>query len=105
MSLDDFQSIKFNAIINKDSKLCLLTYVTGSTQNYFEDDLRKSIVNFEIAIKSKYKDLIKERITIINDTSDGYLPEKSSYIFELLNEKTTRKPIKWTEKEQIAELF
>ena len=102
--LDDFQSIKFNAIINKGSKLFLLTYVTGTTQNYFENDLRKSIVNFEIAVKSKYRDLIKERITIINDTSDGYLPEKSSYILELLNEKTTRKPIKWTEKEQIAEL-
>jgi hypothetical protein len=104
-ALDDFQSIKFNAIINKNSKLFLLTYVTGSTQTYFENDLRKSIVNFEIAAKSKYKDIIKERVTVVNDKSDGYLPEKSSYIFELLKEKTTREPIKWTEKQLITELI
>lgn len=104
-ALDDFQSIKFNAIINKSSKLYLLTYVTGSTQTYFENDLRKSIVNFEIAVKSKYTDLIKERLTIVNDKSDGYLPEKSAFIFELLKEKTTREPVKWTEKERILELI
>lgn len=104
-SLDDFQSIKFSAIINKRSTLYLLTYVTGSTQTYFENDLRKSIVNFEIAAKSKYRDVIKERVTIVNDKSDGYLPDKSAYIFELLSEKTTRPPIKWTEKEQITEFI
>ncbi|HLO45822.1 MAG TPA: hypothetical protein VK175_15895 [Leadbetterella sp.] len=104
-ALDDFQSIKFNAIINKSSKLYLLTYVTGSTQSYFENDLRKSIVNFEIAVKSKYQDLIKERLAIVNDQSEGYLPEKSAFIFELLKEKTTREPVKWTEKERILEII
>lgn len=104
-ALDDFQSIKFNAIINKSSNLYLLTYVTGSTQTYFENDLRKSIVNFEIAVKSKYADFIKERLTIVNDKSEGYSPDKSAFIFELLSEKTTREPIKWTEKEQLLELI
>jgi len=104
-SLDDFPSIKFSAIIHKSSKLILLNYVTGSTQTYFENDLRKSIVNFEIAAKSKYRDIIMEKIAIVNDKSDGYLPNKSAYIFELLNEKTTKKPIKWTEKERITEFI
>ncbi len=105
IALDDFKSIKFNAIIQKSSNLYLLTYVTGSTQIYFENDLRKSIVNFEIAGKSKYRDIIKEKVTIVNDKSDGYLPEKSAFIFELLNEKTTREPIKWSEKERILEFI
>ena len=104
-SLNDFPSIKFNAIITKGSKLYLLTYVTGSTQTYFENDLRKSIVNFEIGVKSKYQDLIKERLTIVNDQSEGYLANKSTSIFELLKEKTTREPVKWTEKERILELI
>lgn len=104
-SLDDFQRVKFNAIITKNSKLFLLTYVTGSTQTYFENDLRKSIVNFEIAAKSKYRDIIQGKVTIFNDKSDGYLPDKSAYIFELLKEKTSREPIKWSEKELLAELI
>lgn len=102
-SLDDFKNIKFNAIVNKNSKLNLVTYVTGSTPYYFENDLRKSIVNFEISLKSKYGLHIKEKIAIVNDKSDGYAPDKSYSIFQLLNEKTTRDPIKWSEKEQILE--
>jgi len=99
--LDDFKNIKFNAIINKNSKLSLITYVTGSSQYYFENDLRRSIVNFEIALKSKYSMQIKEKITILNDKSEGYSLDKSASIFQLLSEKVTREPIKWSEKEKI----
>ena len=103
-SLDDFGSIKFSAIVNRHSNLFLISYITGSTQYYFENDLRKSIVNFEIALKSKYNMVIQERIALINNTSGGYQPEKSNSIFELLSEKTTREPIVWTEKERILEV-
>lgn len=105
IGLSDIQNIKFNAIITKNSKLYIVTYVTGSTQNYFENELRKSIVNFEILGKSKFKDSIKERITIINDKSDGYFPDKSTHTFELLREKTTRDPVKWTEKEKLLQFI
>lgn len=101
--LDDYKNIKFSAIVNSNSKINLIMYATGSSQYYFENDLRKSIVNFEIAQKSKYDSYIKEKITIINDESDGYSPIKSSSIFQLLNEKTSREPIKWSEREQILE--
>jgi hypothetical protein len=104
-ALDDFNTIKFNAIITKGSDLYLFTFITGSTQSYFENDLRKSIVNHEITLKSKYRPYIRERLAIVNDSSDGYQPQKSSIIFELLREKTTREPIKWSEKEQILELI
>ncbi len=103
-ALDDFSSIKFNAIITKGVDLFLLTYVTGSTHTYFENDLRKSIVNFEIAEKSKFRDNIQERLTVYNDSSDGYLVKRTSSLMDLLKEKTTREPIKWSEKEKVLEL-
>ncbi len=101
--LDDYKNIKFNAIITKKSKINLITYVTGSTPSYFENDLRKSIVNFEITFKSKYQNLIDERLTIFNDKSEGYSLERSSSLFQLLNEKTTKEPIMWSEKERLLE--
>lgn len=101
--LDDYKTIKFNAIINKNANLFLITYITGSSPYYFDNDIRKTIVNFEIAEKSKYSHVIKEKISIINNDSLGYQPEKSGSILELLNEKTSREPIKWTEKEKILE--
>jgi len=102
-SLDDFKNIKFNAIITKNSDINLITYVTGSTTYYFENSLSKTIVNFEISEKSKYNRFIKQRISIINDFADGYHPEKSRSILNLLAEKTTSEPVKWSEKEKILE--
>ncbi|MDO7170838.1 hypothetical protein [Mariniflexile sp. AS56] len=104
-SLDDYTNIKFNAIISKNSAINLITYVTGSTPFYFENALSKTIVNFEISQKSKYNSLIKEKISIINDLADGYHPEKSGSILNLLAEKTSREPVKWTEKEKILDFI
>ena len=102
-SLDDFTNIKFNAIITKNTEINLITYVTGSTPYYFENALSKSIVNFEISEKSKYNPYIKQRISIINDLAEGYHPEKSKSILNLLAEKTTKEPVKRSEKEKILE--
>jgi hypothetical protein len=103
--LDDFKNIRFNAIVNKKSRLYLITYITGSTPSYFENDIRKTIVNFEISEKSKYNEIIDERISIINNQSEGFQPEKSSAILELLSEKTSKAPVFWTEKEKLLELI
>lgn len=102
--LDDLNNIKFNAIISKRSDIYLLSYVTGGTPFYFDNDVRKSIVNFEIAMKSKYQGYIKERITIINNESQGYSINPSSSILSLLNEKMTREPILWEEREKLLEI-
>jgi len=102
-ALDDFTNIKFNAIITNNSEINLITYVTGSTPYYFENALSKTIVSFEISEKSKYNSYIKERISIINDSANGYQPEKSRSILNLLSEKTSREPVKWSEKERIFE--
>lgn len=104
-SLDDFKNIRFNALITRNSDIYLVSYVTGSSSYYFTNDLRKTIVNFEISEKSKYRDFIREKVSIINDKADGYHPEKLSSMMDLLNEKVTREPIKWTEKERILEII
>ncbi|MDR6458649.1 hypothetical protein J2786_001742 [Chryseobacterium vietnamense] len=103
--LTDLKNIKFNAIIFKGSKLNLLTYVTGSTPQYFENGLRKSIVNFEISEKSIENKDITEKISIINDSCDGFVKSRSESLLELLQEKTTRHPILWSEKEKILEII
>jgi hypothetical protein len=104
-SLDDFQNIRFNALITKSSDIFLISYVTGSSPYYFTNDLRKTIVNFEISEKSKYRNNIREKLSIINDQADGYRPEKLGSIMDLLNEKTTQEPIKWSERERILEII
>lgn len=100
-SLDDFKSIKFSAIITNRSELYLISYITGSSISYFDNDIRKTIVNFEIAMRSKYDMAIKERISLINNKSDGYNTIKSASLLGLLTEKSTKPAVTWTEKEKI----
>lgn len=104
-NLDDLKTIKYSAIIKGKVDISLLNYVTGSNQTNFENGLRKSIVNFELAEKSNSRELIKNRIAIVNDESDGYKPDKSSFIFDLLREKTSMDPVKWSEKDKLLELI
>ena len=104
-NLTDLKNIKFNAIIFKGNKLNLLTYVTGSTPQYFESGLRKSIVNFEITEKSiEHKD-ISEKISIINDSCDGFIKSRSQSLLDLLREKSSKEPILWSEKERVLEII
>ncbi len=105
-ALDDFKNIKYNAIITPNSTdIYLLSYVTGSTPYYFENDLRRSIVNFEIAEKSKYRGYIKEKITIINNECDGYNTTKSGSILSLLEEKATQAPIIWADRNKLLSII
>jgi len=103
-ALDDLKSIRFNAIVNKRSQLYLITYITGSTPYYFDNDLRKTIVNFELTERSKYNNIIQEKISIINNRSEGYQPDRVGSMMDLLREKSTRPPINWTDKERLLEL-
>lgn len=102
--LDDYKNIKFSAVINKGLNLYLVSYVTGSSQYYFENDLRRSIVNFEISERSLLKHNIKERLVLINDLASGYSTNRSHSIYQLLDEKISREPIKWSEKERLLEI-
>lgn len=104
-SLDDFKNIRFNALITKSTDIFLVSYVTGSSSYYFTNDLRKTIVNFEISEKSKYRNHIREKVSIINDQAEGYHPQKLSSMMDLLNEKVTKEPVKWSEKERILEII
>lgn len=104
-ALDDLKGVKFNAVIANKAGIYLLSYVTGSTQSLFNDDLRKSIVNFELALKSKYQGSVKEMLTLINDDCDGYRIEANSNVLALLEEKTTKPFIPWSNKEKLLELI
>lgn len=104
-SLDDFRNIKFNAIVYKGMNLNLISYVTGSSTTYFENDLRKSIVNFEISDRSSEKKFITNKISIINDQCEGFNLKKSDNLMNLLSEKLTAQPIFWSNREEILQII
>lgn len=103
-SLPDMPRIRFNGLINQRNAINLVTYVTGSNITLFENDLRKSIVNFELIERSNYYSVTKHRLTILNDEAEGF-KKGNNPLTDFLADKLTHPPIRWEEREKILELI
>lgn len=102
---DDLRGVVFNAVIEKQSELSIVAYITGSTDYYFAGDLRKAIVNFELSEKSKYRPHIRNRLSLIDDEANGYSANRMDAAMDLMREKTTHEPILWSQKDSLIELI
>ena len=98
---DDLHGVVFNAVIERRSEISIIAYVTGSTDHYFAGDVRKAIVNFELSAKTKYRDHIKRRLSLVDDEAAGYSPNRLDAIMGLMREKTTHDPVLWTNKDAL----
>jgi hypothetical protein len=103
--LDDIKNIRFSAIIQKSSSIYIVNYVTGSSSVYFANELRKCIVNFEIASTSIMNNYIAEKIALVNNEAKGFEPEKSGPILNLLRERSTKNYISWTERTELFKII
>lgn len=102
-TLDDIKSIRFNSIINKRNRLSLLSFATGYSPNDFNNSIFKAFYNFQFSFKSKLKDQVANRITLIDNEAHGYAPAKvSDHIENLKSLGVTA--ITWSEKEKLKEL-
>lgn len=84
------QGIKYNGVITRHNKLHLLEYVTGHTPYYFDRDLYRVIVNFQLVESLFIHSHVANKIAIFNDKSAGYEQGVSPIIVEHLSKFTTR---------------
>jgi hypothetical protein len=106
-SLDkkNFRSVTFNAIVTKNNSLSLVNYITGSSVSYFTKSISNASVLFEIADSSPFKDLVTQKVAVINNEAEGFIPGKLQKHFEILNEHTGREPIRWSERDELRVLL
>jgi hypothetical protein len=102
----NFRAVRFNAIVvKKNSSLSLVNYITGSNISYFTKSISNASVLFEIADNSPYGSHIKQKIAIVNNGAEGFVPERLHRHFEILQEHTGSEPVKWSEKESLKTLL
>ncbi|MGQ3678885.1 hypothetical protein [Tenacibaculum discolor] len=102
---DEFRSVRFSAIIERKNRLNLISYVTGSNPANFIGSIAKANMNFEIASGSKYGRVIQNKLVLINDTADGFIPAKLNKQLNLLHEHTGQEPIPWTQRERLLAIL
>lgn len=100
------KDIKFNAIYNNTpSTLSLVNYVTGSSNFYFSNSISKANMLFQMAEDSSAKTFIKSKVSIIDTSADGYVPEKlASYLYHL-EHHTGSLLVNWSEKERLQSIL
>ncbi|WP_128547131.1 hypothetical protein [Larkinella soli] len=100
--LDDKKQIRVNAVIKSSpSRLILINYITGSNLYYFNNSITKANFLFELADKSLVGRFVKRKISLIDNTSAGYLPGRSTTFINHLLENTGSEKIEWSEREKL----
>jgi len=105
-TLDSRKQIRVNAIITKSpSQISLINYITGSNPYFFNNSISKTNFILELAAKAEERIFIDSTICLIDDFSDGYIPNKISTFLNHLEDNTKTKLLKWSQKERISHLI
>lgn len=91
------ESVMLDAVIEIGDKIHLFEYISGSNKGYFDDDVRKATVNFQLSQSIGKNMQIGNRIALVNDQSTGYAFGYDSILIEHLEKFTTRACMKRTE--------
>lgn len=100
----DFRSVRFSAIVERKSRLNLINFVTGSNTGNFRNSIARANLNFEIASSSKYNDFIDNKLVLLNDTANGYMPNQLFKQIQILEEHTGRESVPWSKREKLLSL-
>jgi hypothetical protein len=104
--IPDKKDIKFNAIFkNTPNNLSLVNYVTGSSYSHFSNSISKTNMLFEMAVASSAKQFIKNKISIIDTSADGYAPIKIGSYLHHLEHRTGSILINWHERERLQAIL
>lgn len=102
----DKKDIKFNAIYFKTpAKLSLINYVTGSSPFVFSNSISKANMLFQIADDSSLSDHINSRVSIIDTSAEGYVPEKLAGFLYHLEHHTGAILVNWYERERLQTIL
>lgn len=106
-SLDknDYRSVRFSALIQRRNKLNLIHYVTGSNPGNFRNSIARASMNFEIATESIYNEVIENKIVLLNNVAEGYVPGQISKQLNILEEHTGQESIPWSEREKLQAIL
>jgi|AntRauTorckE5430_2_1112549.scaffolds.fasta_scaffold03162_3 hypothetical protein len=97
------KGVRYNGILTINSRIHLFEYITGSSTRYYENDMRKAIVNFKLIEDNPIKEYVDNRIAVYNDVALGH--EEISLTLKNYLEKHTNKTFVRSEFSQILSII
>lgn len=111
--------LKFNAYLNPDKKdlrfniiynisrhqIYLVNYITGSTNSHFTSSIFKTNTLFEMADQSLLGGNIGKKISLIDNTAEGFDQERLAHFLLHINRFDNSKQVNWSSREELKALL
>lgn len=101
----DLPGVKFGSIILLKDKYSFINYVTGTSATAFINSLCRSKASFEILSETKYGNTQNNKITLLNDSSDGMRSDRINPYLSLAKQNREVRFINWGVKENLKEVL
>lgn len=98
-------NVKFSAVISKDSKLWIVSCISGNTLTDFRKNMSDAAFNLKDARLSRAQRMIEKTVPLLNNNAPGYDPDKLGLRLDELAEFAQVQPVLWTEKQRLIELL
>lgn len=99
--LEKYKSLRFHALIPFKNRLTLVSYVTGSNNEYFRNSLAMANMRFEVVEKDGFNGIVANKILLIDDTVKSYTSPEMIPIIGIITNNSKRINLPWSEREKI----
>lgn len=101
---EKFKSVRFNALIPAHNRLTLVSYVTGSKDEYFSNSLAMANMRFEVVEKGGLDGPAANKVLLIDDTVKSYTSPKLAPIISIITNNSNRVNLPWSEREKLKKV-
>ena len=102
-AIEKYKSLRFHALIPIHNKLTLVSYVTGSKDEYFRNSLALANMRFEIVEKDGFNGIVAKKVILIDDTVKSYKSKDLAPIISIITNNPNRVNLPWSERERFKQ--
>lgn len=101
---EKFKSIRFHTLIPVHNRLTLVSYVTGSKDDYFSNSLAMANMRFEIVEKDGFDGRVANKVLLIDDTVKSYSSPKLAPIINIITNNSNRVNLPWSKRDELKKV-
>ncbi len=98
------RGIRFNTVLTLHNRYALVSYVTGSRDNYYILSLSKANTQYDFIESDIINRLVSKKIVLLDDTVKSYNSEKVVPFMKVVTSKSNRDNVTWNNRNHLKEL-
>lgn len=101
---EGLRGIRFNTVFALRNRYTLISYVTGSRDNYYILSLSKANTQYDFIESDSINGLVSNKIVLLDDTVKSFNSEKVVPFMKVVTSKANRRNVRWKDRKTIEEL-